>query len=157
MKKSTIKKLGLVFIAGILIAGGIIFYMFNKPHRDVQAANIDFNLTTTEIVSEYLNDSDAANTKYLDDAGNSKIVAITGVISTISTDQKNQKVVLLKSENDKAGVSCTFTEATNMNAEKLQKGQTVTIKGVIRSGAGFDEDLDLYEDVIVEKSDVLNQ
>lgn len=157
MKKSVLKKIGIVAVVGILIAGAVVFYMFNKPHRDVQAANIDFNLTTNEIVSEYLNDSEAANLKYLDDAGNSKIVAITGTIYSISTDQKNQKVILLQSKNDKAGVSCTFTKDTNINAEKLKKGQTVTIKGVIRSGAGFDEDLDLYEDVIVEKSDVLNQ
>ncbi|MFK5878916.1 MAG: hypothetical protein QM478_05410 [Flavobacteriaceae bacterium] len=155
MKKSILKKIGVVAIVGILIASGIIYYMFNKPHRDVQASKVDYTLTATEIVSEYLNDSESANTKYLDEAGNSKIVAITGEIYSISTDQKNQKVVLLKSANDKAGVSCTFTEATNMNAEKLQKGQTVTIKGVIRSGAGFDKDLDLYEDVIVEKSDVI--
>ena len=155
MRKNTLKKLGLLFIGGILVAGGIIFYLFNKPHRDVQAAQIDYNLTTTEIVSEYLTDYTTANTKYLDESGNSKIVAITGTIYSISTDQKNQKVVLLKSKSDKAGVSCTFTEATNINAEKLLKGQTVTIKGVIRSGAGFDEDLDLYEDVIVEKSDVI--
>ena len=155
MKKNTLKKVGILFIVGVVIAASIILYMFNKPHRNIQAAQVDYNLTTTEIVSEYLADSNAANTKYLDEAGNSKIIAITGEVYSISTDQKNQKVVLLKSANDKAGVSCTFTEATNSNAEKLQKGQTVTIKGVIRSGAGFDEDLDLYEDVIVEKSDVI--
>jgi RecG-like helicase len=123
----------------------------------VQAANIDFNLTTTEIVSQYLENANTANDTYLSEEGASKIIAITGTIVSIATDQKNQKVILLQSANDKAGVSCTFTSESNINAKDLQKGDTVTIKGVIRSGAGFDEDLDMYEDVILEKCDVINQ
>ena len=31
-------------------------------------------------------------------------------------------------------------------------GDTVKVKGVIRSGAEYDEDLDLIENVIIEKS-----
>jgi len=157
MKKSVFKKIGIAFAVGILITTAIVYYLFNKPHRDVQAAKIDYNVTSTEIVTQYLESADTANDKYLSEEGNSKIIAITGTVVSIKTDQKNQKVVLLKSKNDKAGVSCTFTTASNMNAEKLKKGDTVTIKGVIRSGANFDEDLDMYEDVIVEKCDVINQ
>lgn len=157
MKNKTLKRIGIVVIIGVIIASGIIFYMFNKPHRDVQAAQTDYNLTTAEIVSQYLKNEDTANNKYLSEEGASKIIAITGEVFSITTDQKNQKVIVLKAAKEKAGVSCTFMKSTNVNAEKLQKGQTVTIKGVIRSGAGFDEDLDMYEDVILEKCDVINQ
>jgi len=157
MKKSILKKIGIVFVVGILIAGGIVYYLFNKPHRDVQAAKIDYNVTSTEIVSQYLDNADTANDKYLSEEGTSKIIAVTGTVASITSDQKNQKVVLLKGADDKAGVSCTFMEGTNANATKLKVGQTTTVKGVIRSGAGFDEDLEMYEDVILEKCDVLNQ
>lgn len=155
MRNSILKKIGLATIVGILIAIGIILYMFYKPHRDVQAAKIDYTLTTTEIVSQYLKDTDTANNKYLSEEGKSKIIAITGKVFSITIDQNNQKVIVLKSANDKAGVSCTFMKNTNNSATKLKKGETVTIKGVIRSGAGFDEDLDMYEDVILEKCDVI--
>ena len=157
MKKSILKRIGIVFIVGILIAGGIVYYLFNKPHRDVQATAIDYNVTSTEIVSQYLDNVDNANDKYLSEEGTSKIIAVTGTVVSITSDQKNQKVVLLKGANDKAGVSCTFMESTNANASKLKVEQTITVKGVIRSGAGFDEDLEMYEDVILEKCDVLNQ
>jgi hypothetical protein len=41
------------------------------------------------------------------------------------------------------------------NNEELKIGTKVSIKGVIRSGAGYDEDLDMYEDVILEKCDLI--
>jgi hypothetical protein len=55
----------------------------------------------------------------------------------------------------------TFTSSQIVNeyladasaANKI--GETITVKGVIRSGASFDEDLELYENVILEKSDVV--
>lgn len=38
----------------------------------------------------------------------------------------------------------------------LKTGDKITIKGVIRSGASFDSDLDMYENVIIEKSDIVS-
>jgi RecG-like helicase len=100
-------------------------------------------------------DARAANDKYLQEEGDSKIIAVTGIVASIIEDMNQQKVVLLKSNKDKAGVSCSFMASTNFHAEELSSGDEVTIKGVIRSGAGYDEDLELYEDVIMEKCDVL--
>lgn len=158
MKKSKLIKVALIIVAtGSVGAISIAAYLFNKPHRDVQSADIDFSLTANALVSEYLTDPKATDQKYLDDSGDSKIMAVTGKVHSISRDMNNQVVVLLKNEGDKAGVSCTFTAATNTAGENLAVGETVTIKGVIRSGAGYDPDLDLYEDVIIEKSDVLKQ
>jgi hypothetical protein len=85
------------------------------------------------------------------------VLEITGTVNKISENFDGQKVVLLKADSDKAGVSATFTPETNANAEKLQVGQSVIIKGVIRSGAAYDSDLELYENVILEKSDVVTK
>ena len=142
---------------GLLIVIGVAYFMFNMPQRDVQSAKTDFRVSSTEIVNEYLANADLANDKYLQEEGDSKILAVTGSVVSIDMDLNNQKVVLLKNLDDQAGVSCTFTKETNKNVENLQIGETITIKGVIRSGAGFDEDLDLFEDVIMEKCDVLDK
>jgi DNA polymerase II small subunit/DNA polymerase delta subunit B len=131
--------------------------MFNMPHRDVQSAKVDYSLTSTQIVAEYLSDKSTANRKYLSTDGDSKILEITGEVNKISEDYDGQKVVLLKGNSDKAGVSATFTPETNKNLEDVKPGQIITVKGVIRSGASFDEDLDLYENVILEKSDVVRK
>ncbi len=152
MKKGKI--IGLIALAGIIIGGGIFSYMWFMPHRDVQASPIDIEITSDKLVQEYLDDAEKANEKYLQDEGDSKILAVTGTVSGIEEDMNQQKVVYLKSGTD-AKVSCTFTKETNLNAEQLKEGDDVKIKGVIRAGASYDEDLEMYEDVIMEKCDVL--
>ncbi len=157
MNKKIVKR-GLIIIAlGIVIGGGVFLYMFFQPHRDVQATKTDFQLEAKQIVDEYLNDVNTANDKYLQEEGDSKVIEVLGVVAEISEDFNNQKVVLLKAMGEKAGVSCTFTAETNKNAASLKVGDIVTIKGVIRSGAGYDEDMEMYEDVIMEKCDLVNK
>ena len=155
MKKKLFKIAAITALAGLIIGGGAMLYMFNMPHRDIQSAKVDYALTSTQIVSEYLSDKDAANEKYLAADGDSKILEVTGIVSKISEDFNNQKVVLLKGSDDKAGVNAVFTAETNAKASNLKVGETITVKGVIRSGASYDDDLELYENVILEKSDIV--
>ncbi|MDD4991146.1 MAG: hypothetical protein PHR83_02830 [Paludibacter sp.] len=154
-RKKLVKVIGILAIAGILIGGGTAYYMFNMPHRNVQSTNADYSISASKLVSEYLENPNSANEKYLADDGDSKVLAISGTVSKIDKDLNGQAVVILKSAADKAGVSCTFTKETNQSASSLKDGETVTIKGVIRSGASYDKDLEMYENVVVEKSDIV--
>lgn len=156
MKKKIIKWGIVLLVSGLIIGGSVAIYLFNMPHRDVQSASVDYEKGATQLVNEYLQDANAANDQYLQEEGDSKIIAVTGVVSSIEEDMNQQQVVLLKDTDQEAGVSCTFMASTNVNAVNLKKGDRVTIKGVIRSGAGYDEDLEMYEDVIMEKCDVLH-
>ena len=157
MKKKIIKwGIGLVLV-GSVVGASVALYLFNMPHRDVQAAAVDYKIESKFLVQEYLQDVKAANNKYLQEEGDSKILVVSGTIHSTSMDMNNQKVILLKEKGEMAGVSCTFMHSTNANALKLKIGERVTIKGVIRSGAGYDEDLELYEDVILEKCDVFHE
>jgi hypothetical protein len=88
---------------------------------------------------------------YLDAEGESKVLIVQGRIDNIQKDQLGQYVVLLKNAGEKMGVSSTFLMDTNYQVENLSIGDNIKIKGVIRSGAEFDEDLDLAENVILEK------
>jgi len=116
MKKNKIIKLiAIIGVASLLIGGGIGLYMFNMPQRDVQSARTDSSLTSTQIGTEYLSDKNAANQKYLASDGDSKILKITGEVNKISEDFNGQKVVLLKGNQDLAGVNATFTLETNDN------------------------------------------
>lgn len=158
MNKKKVKRIALVtVIAGVVVAASIAALMFFKSHRDVQSTKTDLVIAASTIVAEYLDNAALANEKYLDDAGLSKVLEVTGTVASISEDYNNQKVVLLKSNGDKAGVSATFTAETNASAEALKVGEFVKIKGVIRSGASYDKDLGLYEHVILEKSDVIKK
>jgi len=148
MKSKIFKIIGVL----VLLAVGYGAYMWFMPHQNVQGTKAFKTIDATALVNEFLTDKDKANNIYLDTEGESKVLIITGTIADISEDQLNQKVVLLKNTSDKMGVSCTFTVDTNAQVDKLNVGDAIKIKGVIRSGAEYDEDLDLTENVIVEKS-----
>ena len=156
-KRKVIRIIAIIGIAGFMTGGGISLYMFYKPHRDVQSAKADYILTSSQIVAEYLADNQTANHKYLAADGDSKILEISGEVKEISENFKGQKVVLLNGGKDVAGVSAIFTTETNDNLNGILVGQAIKVKGVIRSGAAYDEDLEMYVNVILEKSDIINE
>jgi hypothetical protein len=146
----------MLVVGGVLAGAGIGLYMYFMPHRDVQKSPTDYRITDSELVSEFLTDINGANQKYLAADGDSKILEVTGTVARISENFNGEKVVLLKSDTDKAGVSCTFMHETSHRVNNLEPGDEVTIKGVIRSGAYYDEDLDMYVNVTIEKSDIID-
>jgi hypothetical protein len=154
-RKKVIRIVAILGITGLVIGGGVGLYMFNMPQRDVQSANTDYSVSSSQLVEEYLNDKDAADQKYLASDGDSKILEVTGVVNRITEDFNGRKVVLLKDEQDLAGVSAAFTSETESTLQGITVGEPVTIKGVIRSGAAYDEDLGFYLNVILEKSAVI--
>lgn len=158
MKKKRILKLIIILVVtGMVIGGGIALYMFNMPHRDVQSQKADYSLTSTEIVNEYLNDKDAANQKYLAADGESKILEVTGTVSNITENLNGQTVILIKNTGDKAGVRATILPGTELLISELKTGETITVKGVIRSGANYDDDLEMYENVVLEDASIINR
>lgn len=154
--KKRIKVILFIFLIMGLIGGGYVFYLWNMPHLDVQAQKVDYSISADQLVNEYLSNEKSANAKYLGENGESKIIVISGTISKIDTDMNNQKVILLKDDTAKAGVNCTFMASTNNNTSALKAGDKVKIKGIIRSGASYDADMEIYENVVLEKCDISN-
>lgn len=140
-----------------LLGGSYAFYLWNMPHIDVQAQKADVTIDVSSIVNEYLKDEKKANEHYLSEEGDSKIFVVKGVVKSKDVDMNNQITVLLQGENDKAGVKCVFMASSNKNAEMLHLGQIVSIKGIIRAGAKYDSDLELYENVLLEKCDIISE
>jgi len=155
MNKKTIKKIVLGISVVLILGASYAASQYFMPHRDIQSVNPFVEINAPQLVDEYLADMNAANTKYLDAEGESKVIVVVGTIKNITTDQKNQQVIILNSNNENLGVSCTFTNETNKHTLALKIGDNVKIKGVVRSGAEYDEDLDLYEDAILEKCDLI--
>ncbi|MCF6185676.1 MAG: OB-fold putative lipoprotein, partial [Bacteroidales bacterium] len=125
------------------------------PHRDVQKTEAFATLSSKEIVNEYLKDNAAANNKYLEKDGNSKVLIIKGTIFSVSKDQNNQTVILLKDAGESAGVSCTFLPEAGERIKNLKIGDKIKVKGFITLGASYDEDLEMYEDVIMQDCDIV--
>ena len=156
-KKKIIKIAAIIILVGGVIGGSIVYYLFNMPHRNISASKTDIVINADNLVEEFLTNTTSANDKYLDEEGESKILEVSGIISAIDKDFNGDVEIILKSNESKAGVSCTFTPETNASTSNLKVGQATSIKGVIRSGASFDADLDMYENVIVEKCSLSNK
>lgn len=154
MKSKFLKWASVVVGLGIVAGSALALYLLFMPHRDVQSTMVDFHLHADALVNEYLNDAQSADDKYLNSNGDSKVLAVSGRVFSIETDFNNQKVVVLRGEGSPAGVSCTFLPEAGEKTEQLATGDWITVKGVIRSGAVYDPDLGLTEDVILEKCDI---
>jgi hypothetical protein len=140
--KKTILGLG---AAGILVGGGIFLYIWNMPHRDVQATEVDFTVSASEFVTEYLRDAKAANDKYLAEDGDSRVLVIQGKVVELDETISGNRIVILGSDNPNLGIKCTFLPNDHSQEVPIEIGAEVKIKGVVRAGPSYDEDLDLHE------------
>lgn len=161
-KKSTVmtrkkfKRIEIIFMIGIIIIAGTAgAFLWFKPHRNVQTTKAFAELKVNELVNEFSSDANAANAKYLAHDGNSRVLIIEGRVSNISTNQSGEKVIVLKDEGAKAGVSATFTQKTNNHVESVKVGEIIKIKGAIAAGNSYDADLDLYEHAILIQCDII--
>jgi hypothetical protein len=107
-------------VTGLLLAGGIVYFVYNKPHRDVASEKAEYTLTADELFDEYEADEAAANSKFLD-----KTVQVSGTISEIGTNDAGQSFVILAAKNAMiGGISATFQgEQAN-----LEEGLKVSLK-----------------------------
>ncbi|MCK0130916.1 OB-fold putative lipoprotein [Flavobacteriaceae bacterium F08102] len=146
-----------IFIAIILLALGVVAYFWFMPHRDVQATKAFAEVEAADLVNEFITNRTKANQRYLADDGDSKVLVVIGIVVDQFKDQSGQAVILLKTNTtDQMGVSCTFTEETNTQVAHIKIGDKISVKGVIRSGAEIDKDLDLIEHVVLEKCAIIN-
>lgn len=115
MKKRTIL---FVFLALVLIGIVVVYFVWNKPHETVD--NKKGLAIKSEVLSNaFITNEQQANTTYLN-----KILEVSGTVEEISTNQDNNTVILLRSDDPLSGVQCTMKEKA-----EIKQGDAVTIKG----------------------------
>lgn len=122
----------------ILIAAGIGYYLWNKPHRDVKHAR-GIAVSAAELYLTFSTDSSGAKNTY---TGN--VVEVKGEVTKVSVNQQGQQVILLKTATPDASVNCTMEEQATVAA-----GAQVTIKGICSGYIAGDPDMDLPGDVFI--------
>jgi len=83
------------------------------------------------------------------------VLQVSGTIAKISEDYQGDLVLTLQSGEMKAGVNCTLLSQEKATGSAYNVGDQVTIKGVIRAGARYDEDLEMNESIILEKAAII--
>jgi len=131
------KNIILLFLAIIIIAGGIGFYLFNKGPVDVKNAK-GIKTSAVELYQAFLKDSAQAKKNYAD-----KILEVSGLVTKLSKNQENQVIVMLQTNEGGAYINCTMEQ----EAVSLAENQQATVKGIC-SGMGMGEpDLGILGDV----------
>lgn len=127
-----------IALLGFGIIKGYVYYLNNKPHRDVTTEQ-GIQVTAQQIFDAFMTDETEANRKYLN-----KAIQVTGEVAEATKNQDNKRVVLLKTTDPVFGVNCTFKN----DPGELQAGSMITFKGIC---TGFISDVVINEGVLVKK------
>lgn len=118
------KKIILGAIALVLLIGALVGYrMYNKPHRDLANVTADYQVSATELFTDYEAGETEANTKYLD-----KVIRVEGEILNVNTDESGQTSLTLDAGGIMGGVICQLDP--DIGKGNFSKGQRVTLNGL---------------------------
>jgi tRNA_anti-like len=134
MKKILI---GLILVS--LVTFGVIYVMYNKPHRD-PATEKSIPVSSMELFRSFEEDEAQANKRYLD-----KVLEISGKITEVTANQDMTPIIVLETENMVFGIRCTMNDSET----KVQVGEVVTIKGIC---TGYLSDVVITNAIIIENN-----
>jgi len=110
--------ISLLFVA-LLGSAYAWFFVWNKPQQNIKQASA-ISINATDLFNAYSLNEVEANKTYIN-----KVVAVTGEVSNVGTNNEGKTVVLLKSDDLMFGVNCTLEEAA-----PIKNGETITLKGL---------------------------
>jgi len=113
------KKIILVLLVLAVIAGGVGYMMWNKPHKKVEDAK-GVTISSIQLTKDFAADENTANQKYLN-----KAIDVTGVVSDYSKNQDGGVVITLQGADAMSGVQCAMRD----KGVTAEKGSTITVKG----------------------------
>jgi hypothetical protein len=125
----------LYFLLALACIGGAVgYYLWNKPHIEMQAAKTDLAIDATTLFNEFNADEAAANAKYLD-----KTIAVSGKVKEATKTDDGTVKVSLDAGSD-FGVFCELDPLSRHARTDFAAGETVTFKGIC-TGLNFDVQL----------------
>ena len=108
-----------------LLGVGVGYFMYNKPHQNMEKAEADMTLEATTLFSAFESNEAEANEKYLD-----KIIKISGTVKEVNTDEEGNISLTLESGNELFGVICQMDNLTKQEKTDFKIGEPVTLKGI---------------------------
>jgi len=135
------KKILIIAVVVAVAVAMYAYYQFNKPHKDIAAAEPVAALSANELFSQFETSETESNQRYL-----GKIVEVSGLVYSSEQGPKGDVNVLLMNENDMFGIACNF-DGGKITGDEFKKGDNITIKGEC---AGMLSDVVLIRCVIVK-------
>ncbi len=107
-----------------LIGGAVGFYLWNKPHENMDKAKTDVEISAGELFTAFAENEAQANEDYLD-----KVIAVAGKVREVSKSPEGIVKVTLDSGDEMFGVICQLDELSDHQRTEFQPGESVTFKG----------------------------
>ena len=123
----------------VLVGAGLAYYMYNKPVESLDKKKADVEISAEQLLADYEANEQAANEKYL-----GKVVAVTGKVVEVTTEEGKSKIHLETS--NPISVVITELEEGN-NTEGLQAGDQAKVKGMC---SGYLSDVVLVRSTVVK-------
>lgn len=128
-----------VVLLGFGIMKGYVYYLNNKPHRDVKNEQ-GIGITADSLYKAYSTNETLADSLYTN-----KAIQVSGEVLKVSKDDNNQISVELKTSDSTVTVNCKFKE----DPGEIKPGNTITFKGIC---TGFlMVSIPIIEGVIIKK------
>ena len=140
MRKNLIIKLSVLFI---VMAVATVYFVYNKPHRNVLAEEAKFSLSLIEMNAEFLADEDAAYKKYFN-----QVVEISGTASSITKKNNEHYDVVLESN----GIIANGELISTGNDVEAVINKEVLLKGLFIGYDNLLEEIKLSECSIKQSS-----
>ncbi|WP_336517469.1 OB-fold protein [Pollutibacter soli] len=131
------RRLALIAVVILAIAGMVWWYVWNKPHRDVSNEK-SISIGADSLFARYNSNEADANKQFLD-----KAISVHGVVQEIITNQQGQPVILFATGDPIAAVSATLRDQPGI---QVKNGDRITVKGIC---SGFASDVVLRECILV--------
>jgi hypothetical protein len=112
-----------ILIAGVLVFGivrGYVYYLNNKPHRDVKKEQ-GIEVTAEQLFKAYTTNEAHADTLY-----NNKAIQVSGVVKSVTKDDANMTSVELATSDPEVTINCKFKD----DPGEIKTGSTITFKGI---------------------------
>jgi uncharacterized protein YxeA len=139
------KKLLLLLLFAAVIAVGIGFYLWNKPHRTAEDEKPFATVTASQLFTEFATDEAASWAKYKD-----KVIQISGEVEAISTDASGNTQVVLKTDTEMSTVSVTLMAGAK--APDQAAGTMIDVKGICNGMNDIFGEVQLNQGVVVNQT-----
>ena len=143
--KKLVKIIGVLAVLGVLAAGYIWFFVYNKPHRDFEKAKADYSLSSEECYQHFAAGSDVEH------GYTGKVLEISGNPSLVESNDSMVVLAFVFNEGmfGDEGIRCTMLPDYNEQTLALNMDKDVTVKGFCSGYNGTD--------VVLEKCSIINK
>jgi len=123
------------------IAAWYIYKEYNRTLKDTVLLKPDYSLSAPALIKEFTDNDSTAGKKYLD-----RVISVAGMVREVVKDEAGFNTIVLGDTLSMSSVRCSLDSVHNKEADRLQKGNQISVKGIC---AGFNASDLLGSDVIM--------